>query len=133
MQHDYPIRIRGKNTWRRQLIYQGVSLVGCVASFQVKNLDAAGLPSTTRLELTSGVDAGLTITHLTEAATVRGVVMPIGSGVVTLQISETDAEAIPVGKYLHELKLIWPAVGGEAVKEPLIAGPLFRDPTINSA
>lgn len=130
---EYPIYVRGRNTWRRQAIYPGVSLVGCVASFQVRNLDTGKNPTTLRFEMTSGVDQGLTITHLQTAIDVRGVSCPVGSGVVTLQISESAIEAIPVGKYAHELKIIWPAISGESAKEPIWFGAFIREATINSA
>lgn len=130
---EFPISFRGRNTWRRQAIYPGVSLAGCVASFQVRNVDAEMKPTSIRFEMTSGVDQGLTITHLVSAASVGGVTCPVGSGVITLQISESVTEQIPVGRYLHELKIIWPAVSGESNKQPVWAGILSREETINSA
>lgn len=90
-------------------------------------------PTTLRFEMTSGVDQGLTITHLSTPLLAQGVVCPIGSGVITVQISESATEQIPVGRYIHELKIIWPAISGESRKESIWAGILTREETINSA
>lgn len=132
-EREFPIFLRGKNTFRRQVFYSGVSLAGCTASFQIRNLNAKKEPTTLRMELTSGVNNELTITHLTEAVDVRGITVPAGSGVITLTITETEAAGIPVGEYLHELKIIWPESNGDRVKEPIWFGPFFRNPTINDA
>jgi hypothetical protein len=130
---EYNVAFSGKTTFRRQSLYPGVSIAGCVASYMVRAL-VNGVPSGAAvLTKTSGTDAELSISHTAVAQTIGAVAVPVGSGVITLELYETTTEALPVGEYLHELKLIWPESGGVQRKEPIFYGTLRRVPTINNA
>lgn len=128
-----PISFRGKNTFRRLFYYPEVDLTGCVVSFQIRDLDVAGLPTTLRLGLTSGFEPQLTLSQIASAETIDGKTLPAGTWLVTLELSAATTEAIPFGDYLYEWKIIWPAVGDVSRKEPIAWGPLKRLKTINDA
>lgn len=129
----FNISLRGKNTFRRQAFYPGVSITGCTASFMVRSLVSGAPSGAAVLTKTSGVDAELTVANTATAQTIKGVEIPAGSGVITLELYEATTEALAVGEYHHELKLIWPESGGVSRKEPIWYGTLRREPTINSA
>lgn len=130
---EYNVAFSGKTTFRRQAFYPGVSITGCVASYMVRAL-VNGVPTGAAvLTKTSGTDAELTVANTSTAQTIKGVEIPSGSGVITLELYDATTEALAVGEYAHELKLIWPESGGVQRKDPIFYGTLRRVPTINNA
>ena len=132
---QFIIQFRGNETYTKQILFPGRSLVGCVANFRVvPKLTGFATSLIPVLELVSGVDAGLVIESTLIVQSIGGTSVPIGSGVITLTIAPTQTTSISPGEYLHSLKLHLPAVGAvEANKESIMAGQLVRLPTINAA
>lgn len=129
-----PIRIQGELSLRGSYYLPGIDLTGCVSVFVIRNLVNGQPLGAARLSVSSeDGDGQLTVGQVATAGTYGGKPVPVGAGVVTIDLDPATIEAIPVGTYVYGWKIIWPASGGLQRKTPISYGAFVRETTINDA
>lgn len=126
-----PIRVRGENSLRATIYAQGKDLTGCVSTFVVRAL-VDGVPSGADVLLITSDDAEeLVIGETSAGVTFGSETIAEGTPTITLDIDPATIEAIPVGTYAYEWKILWPVDGSRQRKEPICYGSFVREHTIN--